>query len=130
VGWALAIEQGEVDGAEPGDGDGRCDLEGRGETPPSGGLTRLADRLERDGLIARTRSSEDLRGYEARITSSGRKALRRANRQHLEDVRELFLAHLTSQELETLARVWRRLKGASDDPSVGTSAATRRGTHR
>ena len=79
----------------------------------TGGLTRMADRLERDGLIARTRSTEDLRGYEARITPAGRKAFKRANRQHLKDVRELYLAHLTAQQLEVLAEVWRRLKAAN-----------------
>lgn len=78
----------------------------------SGGLTRLADRLERGGLITRTRSTEDLRGYVARITTAGRDALRRANRQHLDDVRELFLSHLTDDELQVLADVWQRLKTA------------------
>ncbi len=38
----------------------------------SGGLTRLADRLERDGLIVRARCVDDLRGYQARITDQGR----------------------------------------------------------
>jgi DNA-binding MarR family transcriptional regulator len=75
----------------------------------SGGLSRLADRLERDGLIARARSADDLRGYHARITAAGRRALKRANRQHLDDVRELFLDHLTREELEVLGGVWRRL---------------------
>ncbi len=43
----------------------------------TGGLTRMADRLERDGLITRSRSANDLRGYEARITPTGRKAFDR-----------------------------------------------------
>jgi len=81
----------------------------------SGGLTRLADRLERDGLITRTRSADDLRGYEARITPAGRKALRSANRQHLADVRELFLDHVTRERLEVLAEVWRRVKAANPE---------------
>jgi DNA-binding MarR family transcriptional regulator len=76
----------------------------------SGGLTRLADRLERDGLITRNRSPEDLRGYVARLTPTGRKALKRANRQHLADVRELFFDHLTEDEVEMLARIWARLR--------------------
>jgi DNA-binding MarR family transcriptional regulator len=78
----------------------------------SGGVTRLADRLERDGLIERVRSTDDMRGYLARITPAGRKALRSANRQHLADVRELFLDHVTKEELELLARVWGRIKAA------------------
>src|SRR5688500_14205042 len=53
----------------------------------SGGVTRLADRLEGEGLISRTRGPDDLRSYRARITPAGRRALKRANRQHLQDVR-------------------------------------------
>jgi DNA-binding MarR family transcriptional regulator len=79
----------------------------------SGGLTRLADRLERDGLITRNRSPEDLRGYVVRMTPAGRKALKRANRQHLDDVRELFFDHLSEEELELLAGIWARLKSAA-----------------
>jgi DNA-binding MarR family transcriptional regulator len=78
----------------------------------TGGLTRLADRLERDGLITRVRSADDGRGYVAQLTSAGRDVLRRANRQHLADVHELFLDHVTQAELEVLARVWRRVKNA------------------
>jgi DNA-binding MarR family transcriptional regulator len=81
----------------------------------SGGLTRLADRLERDGLIARTRSTDDLRGYEARITTAGRRLLRRANRQHLQDVRELFLSHLGERQLSALADAWRAIAVADFD---------------
>lgn len=79
----------------------------------TGGLTRLVDRLERDGLISRARSTEDLRGYEVRLTPTGRKVLNRANKQHIQDVRTLFLDHLTQEELEVLAAIWRRLKAAS-----------------
>ncbi len=80
----------------------------------SGGLTRLADRLERDGLITRTRSSDDLRGYVARITPAGRRLLSRANEKHLADVRQLFLDHLTDEEIRMLGDVWRRIKAANE----------------
>jgi DNA-binding MarR family transcriptional regulator len=60
----------------------------------TGGLTRLVDRLEGDGLLTRTRTAHDPRGYEARITPAGRKALRSANQRHLADIRELFLDHV------------------------------------
>lgn len=87
----------------------------------SGGVTRLADRLEREGLIERVRCPEDLRGFVARITPAGRRALRRANRRHLEDVRELFLDHLSAEELESLAAVWRRLRDANGHPEPMTA---------
>jgi DNA-binding MarR family transcriptional regulator len=85
----------------------------------TGGLTRMADRLERDGLITRTRSAADLRSYHAHITAAGRRAFKRANRQHLADVRELFLDHLSHDDLEALAGVWRRLKAATGAPTPG-----------
>ena len=85
----------------------------------TGGLTRLADRLERDGLITRVRSADDGRGYVAQLTQAGRDVLRRSNRQHLADVRELFLDHVTQDELEVLARVWRRVKDARAGGRVG-----------
>jgi DNA-binding MarR family transcriptional regulator len=91
----------------------------------SGGLTRLADRLEREGLITRTRSSDDRRGFEARITPKGRKALRRANRQHLRDVRELFLDHLTEDQLTTLASAWRDLRVVFAELGPTATAAAR-----
>jgi DNA-binding MarR family transcriptional regulator len=81
----------------------------------TGGLTRLVDRLEGDGLLTRTRTAHDLRGYEARITPAGRKALRSANQRHLADIRDLFLDHVTEEQLEVLAEVWRRVKAASAD---------------
>lgn len=80
----------------------------------TGGLTRLADRLERDGLIARTRSARDLRGFQARITPEGRRAFKAANRQHLADVRELFLDHVSHEQLQALAEVWARLKANAE----------------
>jgi DNA-binding MarR family transcriptional regulator len=84
----------------------------------SGGLTRLADRLEREGLIARSRSTDDLRGSEARITPAGRDVLRDANRQHLADIRELFLDHVTEEELRVLAGVWGRVKAANAELNI------------
>jgi DNA-binding MarR family transcriptional regulator len=81
----------------------------------TGGLTRLVDRLEGDGLLTRTRTAHDLRGYQARITPAGRKALRSANQRHLADIRELFLDHVTEEQLEVLAEVWRRVKAANAD---------------
>ena len=79
----------------------------------SGGLTRLADRLERDGLIARERCADDLRGYYASITPAGRKLLKRANRAHLAAVRELFLDHVSEEELRVLGGVWGRVMEAA-----------------
>jgi DNA-binding MarR family transcriptional regulator len=73
------------------------------------GLTRLVERLERDGLIERAPCPEDARGTEARITESGRTLLRAASQTHLAGVRRRFLARFSPAELATLAEQLRRL---------------------
>lgn len=90
----------------------------------SGGLTRLVDRLERGGLIERTRSTDDLRGYEARITPEGRRVLKRANRQHLADIRELFLSKLSPAQLEALAGAWRDVRALDFESSQAASRSS------
>lgn len=73
------------------------------------GLTRLVDRLERDGLVARERCPEDARGLFAVITPAGRRRLREARPVHLDGVRMHFIDRLTDEDLDALARVWERL---------------------
>jgi DNA-binding MarR family transcriptional regulator len=73
------------------------------------GLTRLADRLEKAGLIARQECPTDQRGLFAVITDSGRRAFDEAHRTHLEGVRQRFLARLSDEEQRRLAELWERL---------------------
>ncbi len=70
------------------------------------GLTRLVDRMERDGLLRRQRCEEDQRGWFAEITTEGRELFERARSTHLDGVRERFLSHLTRDEQRTLAALW------------------------
>ncbi|WP_433498335.1 MarR family winged helix-turn-helix transcriptional regulator [Sphaerimonospora sp. CA-214678] len=79
----------------------------------SGGFTRLADRLERRGLIERRRSAADGRGFEVFLTKDGRALLRKAWRQQHSDLRRLFFDRLDDEHLRSLAEVWARL--APDD---------------
>jgi len=87
----------------------------------SGGFTRLADRLERRGLLERRRSSADLRSLDAVITSDGRRLVRRARRRHHEDLWELFFRRLEDDDLHRLAEIWEDLD-PSADPGSGTAA--------
>ena len=73
------------------------------------GLTRLVDRLEREGLIARESCPSDARGAFAKLTGAGRRKLQAARATHLAGVRSLFLDHLSAAEQEALADVWERL---------------------
>ena len=78
------------------------------------GLTRLVDRMERDGLLRRERCADDARGYNAVITDDGRELFRRARATHLEGVRERFLSHLSDEDLQALGALWDKVQpGAS-----------------
>jgi len=81
------------------------------------GLTRLVDRLEREGLIARESCPSDARGSFATLTAAGRRKLDAARATHLAGVRSLFLAHFSAEEQELLATAWERVL-----PGVGSSA--------
>jgi DNA-binding MarR family transcriptional regulator len=79
------------------------------------GVTRLVDRLEREGLIVRDACTSDGRGLFAVLTDKGEEVLARARPAHLAGVRERFLRHFTDDELLTLARFWERVHpGAAD----------------
>ena len=73
------------------------------------GLTRLVDRLERDGLVERAACADDARGSYAKITEAGRKKLVEAQGTHLAGVREHFLSHLAPQHLDALGEAWERV---------------------
>ena len=82
------------------------------------GLTRLVDRLERDGLLSRRSCPSDARGAFACLTPKGRDTLDAARATHLAGVRALFLDHFTAQEQELLGGFWERL-GASGSCGSG-----------
>ena len=79
------------------------------------GMTRLVDRLEREGLLERCSCTSDGRGMYATLTEQGAEAIARARPAHLAGVRERFLRHFDERELRTLASWWERvLPGAAD----------------
>ena len=81
------------------------------------GLTRLVDRLEREGLIARESCPSDARGSYATLTPAGRRKLDAARTTHLAGVRSQFLQHFSVEELEVLGAAWDRLlPGAVNAP--------------
>jgi DNA-binding MarR family transcriptional regulator len=81
------------------------------------GLTRLVDRLERDGLIRRESCPSDARGSFAVLTSAGARKLAAARETHLAGVRSRFLAHFSAEEMDALGEVWERVvPGAASAP--------------
>jgi len=85
-----------------------CDLADQAQLSRSG-LTRLVDRLERDGLVSRCSCQHDARGSYACLSDDGRERLREARVTHLAVVREQFFSRFSEQELALLADMWERI---------------------
>lgn len=75
-------------------------------------LTRLVDRLEKAGLVRRVRSQDDGRGAYAEITAEGRKLRRRIWPVYAAAIDELFAAHLTGAQAQTMDRALRKILAA------------------
>jgi DNA-binding MarR family transcriptional regulator len=73
------------------------------------GVTRLVDRLEREGLVARTKCRDDARGTFTVLTEAGLDRLRQASGTHLDGVRRHVTGRFTDEELETFAQLMGRL---------------------
>jgi DNA-binding MarR family transcriptional regulator len=85
-----------------------CELAEEAQLSRSG-LTRLVDRLEREGLVERCSCEHDARGSYACLTDGGRERLEEARVTHLGVVREHFLSRFSEGELTDLADVWERI---------------------
>ena len=73
------------------------------------GLTRLVDRLERDGLVERRACPSDARGTLAALTDAGIARLREAWPTHLEGVVDRVVGRFSDEELRTLGALLGRL---------------------
>ena len=77
----------------------------------SGGFTKLADRMARDGLIDRRGSSGDRRVVFAALTESGQKMAHAALEVYQRYLRELVLPVVSKDELHSLSEISGRLAG-------------------
>src|SRR3954454_18816569 len=73
------------------------------------GLTRLVDRLEREGLVERRACPDDARGTLAVLTPAGLARLQEAWVTHLRGVREHMISRFDADELATLGELLGRL---------------------
>ncbi len=76
------------------------------------GVTRVVDRLERDGLVTRSRVHGDGRGVVAVLTEQGYERLRGATSTHLSGVKEHFVDVLAGAELGAFGDSCRKLAEA------------------
>jgi DNA-binding MarR family transcriptional regulator len=74
------------------------------------GVTRLVDRLERAGHVARRQCGADRRVLYAELTDEGRAKLAEARPTHLAGVRARFLCHFDDDELDELTAAWERIR--------------------
>jgi len=77
------------------------------------GMTRLIDRLEREGMVSRSTCDKDGRGCYAGLTDQGREVVEQARATHIGVVRAGFLRHFSEGEMRELATLWERVLSAS-----------------
>jgi DNA-binding MarR family transcriptional regulator len=78
------------------------------------GVTRLVDRMVRDGLVRREACPTDRRSMYATLTAKGKRALAQARPVHLRGVAEHFGRHLSDDEAKTLAAALGRMATSPD----------------
>ncbi len=74
------------------------------------GVTRVVDRLEREGLVARQACPSDRRASYAVLTSVGRERLESVLPEHLHDIDRSFTRLLPDGELETFLASLRKIR--------------------
>jgi DNA-binding MarR family transcriptional regulator len=72
------------------------------------GMTRLIDRLEREGMVSRTSCDKDGRGCYAVLTAGGSEAVDSARATYIAVVRSGFLRHFSRDEMHDLAALLQR----------------------
>lgn len=84
------------------------------------GLTRLVDRLEREGLVRREACETDARGLFAVLTNEGFDRLRTAAPTHLRGIEDYVVSRFDDAELAALgALLGRLLPDAADEGTCG-----------
>jgi DNA-binding MarR family transcriptional regulator len=78
------------------------------------GITRLLDRMERDGFITRTVSTTDRRRFDVSLTPSGQQRFEQAWPEHADGIGRYFVEPLTPGDISELARILDRLIQANE----------------
>jgi len=76
------------------------------------GVTRVVDRLERDGLVCREACPSDRRSSYAVITARGRKRMEEVLPGHLALIDEWFTGQLDPEQLDTVLTALRKVRDA------------------
>ena len=89
------------------------------------GMTRVVERLARQGLVERAKADTDGRGQLAVLTPAGLTRLKRAYQTHLASVREHVMDHLGDLDLTTFAQAMSSIAAAEIGPPVRRAPTTR-----
>ena len=95
------------------DGMRRIDLANQLQLSPSG-ITRLLDRLEDQGRVAKGECKSDARVSYAILTDAGHEKLRAAAPGHVDDIDRRLSAVLSEDEMKTLAELLSRLSDSDN----------------
>jgi MarR family 2-MHQ and catechol resistance regulon transcriptional repressor len=87
------------------------DLAGQTSLSTSG-VTRVVDRMDRDGLVRREACPSDRRSSYAVVTTAGRERLDKVLPGHLELVQQWFIGQLTPQQLDNMLDSLRAIRDA------------------
>ena len=91
-------------------------------TLTTSGVTRVIDRLERDGLVSRQACPTDRRSWYSVITATGRKRLDTVLPGHLALIDEWFTGQLHPDQLQTVLGALRTVRDAiRPDAAVGSA---------
>jgi DNA-binding MarR family transcriptional regulator len=90
------------------------------------GVTRVVDRMVKEGLVEREQSSEDRRQSYVKMTPKGRKALDDAGPQHSRNVYELFGKHLHPDEAPAVLAFLARVMGDEENERARRRVANER----
>ena len=78
-------------------------------------LSQHLGRMQTRGLVSRERCATDQRGAVVSITDRGTELIEAAAPQHVADVREVLIDHLTPAELDTLTAIGDKVRARLTD---------------
>lgn len=78
------------------------------------GLTRLVDRMVREGLVRRVPAEKDGRGFYAALAEAGNKRLREASETHRRGIRDHVIDQFDDEELAWFGEYLRRIEGRTE----------------
>jgi DNA-binding MarR family transcriptional regulator len=87
------------------------------------GITRVVDRLERDGLVCRETCVSDRRGFWAALSDQGRARIDGALDGHTALIEQYFTGRLSSNELDALTATLRKVRDVVRPGAVAGAVA-------